>query len=145
MKTIARFFTAMMIASLFVGQVYAQTTAATDSKESQKATTTTVTAGKFIDKNSNGICDNHEARVKEGKCNNKNASCCGQGQKNCCDKGQGNCQGSGKENCKGQGSGQGNCKGQGSGKGNCTGNGQGNGNGCQHRHGCEKQSTEPKK
>lgn len=140
MKTIARIFSALMISTMFIGQMYAQTTTTTTSQETQKTTGATVTAGKFIDKNNNGVCDNHEARVKDGKCVNKNANC-GKGEKNCCGQGQGNCQGCGKGKCAGTGTM--NC--QKAGKGNCTGQGSGNGNGCQHRHGCEKQSNQPKK
>jgi hypothetical protein len=140
MKTIARFFTAMMITSLFIGQIYAQTTPATDSKETQKASTTPVTAGKFVDKNNNGICDHHETGVKDGKCAGKSANCCSQGQKEGCGKDQGCCKGGEKANCTGKN--HENC--QGPGKGNCN-KGQGNDSGCKKQTECKKTCSEPKK
>jgi hypothetical protein len=78
--------------------------------------------GKFVDKNSNGICDNYEARGNnghgrnftdkngDGKCDNCQSACQGKGNGNCCGKGNGNA---------------------GAGNGCC-----GKGQGYQHRHGC---------
>jgi len=85
----------------------AQSTEKTE-KSTVKAEQTQCTKGNFVDKDKNGICDNHETKMKTGK------------GVNFVDKnGDGVCDNRGnKANV--------NCKGQGKGQGNCCGN--------QHRH-----------
>ena len=106
-------------------------------KDSKNTTTTTSTIpGKFVDKNKDGICDNHQAKMNGAKCANfidKNADGICDNNPNC-GKGKGNCNGY-RMGCQQK---------QGQGKGNCCGNGCGN----QHRHGYGNQSTpaaEPQK
>lgn len=117
----------------------AQTTQSPD--KAVKAQTTQTgqnTSPNFVDKNGDGICDNHQTRGKQAQCAkfvdaNGDGVCdnckgnCNNGQGNCCGKGmkQGNCQGMQKSNCPGMN------------KGNCCGKGTGN----QNRHGQNCQKT----
>jgi hypothetical protein len=101
----------------------AQTQEKTD-KATVKTEQTQPTQGNFVDKDKNGVCDNHESKMKTGKganfvdkngngvCDNKNT------------------------NCKKDGKGNGNCTGKGN--GNCNGNGYKHRNGCGHGSGCGK-------
>ncbi|MBE0647452.1 MAG: hypothetical protein IH596_06695 [Bacteroidales bacterium] len=122
----------MILAIIFItGQSNAQTEQSQD--KTVKAQTTQTTPGNFIDKNGDGICDNHQAK-------GKNANCAKFVDGN----GDGVC-----DNCKGTGNcGQGNCCGKGMQKGNCQGMNKadccGKGKGHQHRQGmknCQKQTT----
>lgn len=114
MKRVSGFILATLFTVFFTGQIFAQSEISADNNEVKQ--TTTVTAGKFVDSNNNGICDNHEARVKDGKCANF-VDADGDGK---CD----NC-----PNCTGQCKGNQNCCKE---KANC----QGKGMGYKHRNGC---------
>ncbi len=105
MKRVSGFILAAVFAVFFSGQLFAQSEGSAVKSDAKQ--TTTVTAGKFVDNNNNGVCDNHEARVKDGKCANfvdadgdgvcdNRANCTGQckGNQNCC-KGQATCPGKG--------------------------------------------------
>jgi len=122
MKTILKVLFVATLTVFFFSQSFAQTTV---KSESDNAATGTVVQGKFVDKDNDGVCDNHEAKGKNSQCANfvdkdgngvcdncctgdkggKNANCqghqhgkgCGQGQANCC--GRGSCQGKGPGNC----------------------------------------------
>lgn len=125
MKTATRMFMLLLVMFFFTSQAFSQATPATTAKEVKKENTVASTQGKFVDENKNGVCDNYEARHKDGKnCPNYSDCCKGKTNTGCCGKSNLNCQGT----CKGQA------------KGNC-GNGQGNGNGCQYRHGQCKSSS----
>ena len=131
MKTLKRITVLMAIMSFITFQGFSQNTSTT---KAQKDSPTTQTAtnpipGKFVDNNKDGVCDNHQAKMKNGKCTNfvdKNGD-------GICDNRQN--AGQGKGNCTGCGMG---CQ-QRSGQGN--GNGCGNGCGNQHRHGRGNQNT----
>jgi hypothetical protein len=130
MKTLKRTIVLLAIMSFFVLQSFSQNTATSGTKKitQDQQTTTSATPGKFIDANKDGICDNHQAKVKNGKganfvdkngdgiCDNCNTAC----------KGKGNAKGCGI-----------NCKNPGMGKGNCNGNGPGK----QCRHKCGNQTA----
>jgi hypothetical protein len=126
------------MAVIFSMQVYSQAaetskTKAADPKTSEQAKST---AGTFVDKNNNGVCDNFEARGKSGQGKNfadKN----GDGK---CDNCKGDCKGKGSGNCCGKAQGCGHSQ-QGNGNGNCSGKCEGN----QHRHGCQGNSQPPAK
>lgn len=122
----------------------AQATQSTD--KAVKAQTTQAgqnTSQNFVDKNGDGICDNHQARGQQANCS-KFTDANGDGVCDNC-KGNGNC---GQGNCCGKSMQQGNC--QGMQKSNCVGNNKGNccgkGTGQQHRHGqpCPQKTTSPK-
>jgi hypothetical protein len=121
------------IFTFFTSQGFSQ--ASSSSYIQKKENSTSVTTGKFVDNNKNGVCANFEARNTngkganfadkngDGKCDNRqNAAPC-KGKENCCGKGKGNM-------CN-QGKGNGTC----CGKGNDIGCGQGH----QHHHGCQNQ------
>lgn len=108
------FLTAILLGLVFSSiNLSAQTQEKTDKaivKTEQQATN-----GTFVDKNKNGVCDNHESKMgTKGKCGNftdKNND----GK---CDKKDTNCKKDSKSN------------------GNCLGAGNCNGNGFKHKHGC---------
>lgn len=110
------FLTAILLGLVFSSiNLSAQTQEKTDKaivKTEQQATN-----GTFVDKNKNGVCDNHESKMgTKGKCGNftdKNKD-------GVCDNKAENCKANGKAN----------------GKGNCLGAGNCNGNGNKHKHGC---------
>jgi hypothetical protein len=94
-------------------QTQAQTTQSPDKSATvQTQQTTPAPAGTFVDKNGDGICDNHQQQGKNAQCTgfvdkNGDGKCDCQGAKGCC----------GKENC---------CMKGNQGK-NCPGHGQANG------------------
>jgi len=96
------------------GQSFAQTTQSTQKDPKVQTTQTSQnTPGNFVDKNGDGVCDNHQTRGTQAKC-----------AKFVDANGDGVC-----DNCKGKG----NC-----GQGNCCKNGMGN----QYRHGqCNPSDT----
>jgi hypothetical protein len=104
MKMLKRVSVLMALAVFIAFQGFTQNAA---SKDAVKAGNTVQTAsnpvpGKFVDNNNDGICDNQQAKMKNGKCSqfvDKNGdgvcdNCTGKGQ---C-KGKGNCCGMGKKN-----------------------------------------------
>ncbi len=119
----------MIIIALFGFQGFSQIASTTAPKEKPQTAQTSSKAvpGKFVDNNKNGICDNHEGKMQNGKCANfvdKNGDGICDNQKDCC-KGKGNA-----GNC-----GNGCQHKNGQGKGNC-----GTGCGNHHRYGCSGQS-----
>ena len=141
MKTLKRTTVLLAIMLFFVLQSFSQNAVASDTKKNVQdlQTTTTIVPGKFVDNNKDGICDNHQAKMKNGKCTSfvdKNGD-------GVCDNCKSACKGKG--NSKGCGMG---CQNHGQGKGNCCGNGNGCGCGNKHRNCCGNQnspSTEPVK
>ncbi|MBN1199363.1 MAG: hypothetical protein JXA23_08425 [Bacteroidales bacterium] len=120
---------ALIFGIVFIaGQTLAQTTQSpeksTKAQTTQTTQTTQNTPGNFVDKNGDGICDNHQARGNQANC----ANFVDANKDGVCDnyKGKGNC---GQGNCCGKGMKKGNCPGMQ--KGNCCGKGMGN----QHRNG----------
>jgi hypothetical protein len=100
MKKIKGIMLMMALTAIFTGQLMAQA-ATGDEQTAKQSTTQTVTAGKFVDNNNNGVCDNHETmKGKAGKgsnftdangdgvCDRQADANCGKG-KQCCGKGQG--------------------------------------------------------
>ena len=107
MKTLKRITLAMAFMSLIISQVYSQN-AQENKTQKDAGTSQTMNSpapGKFVDNNHDGVCDNHQAKMKNGKCSNfvdkngdgicdKKAACqgkcnpngCGMG---CSQKGQG--------------------------------------------------------
>jgi hypothetical protein len=131
MKTLKKITVLLAILSFFAYQGFSQNTSTANTPKDSQATqsATSPAPGKFVDANKDGVCDNHQAKMKSGKCTNfadKNGD-------GICDNRQN--AGQGKGNCNGCGMG---CK-QKQGQGN--GNGCGNGCGNQHRHGCGNQNT----
>jgi hypothetical protein len=129
MKMLTKTLLPVMILAFVAVQGFAQTASTKASKESQ--TPAKSVQGKFVDNNNDGVCDNYQSKVKNGKCTNfvdKNGD-------GICD----NCK------CQGKGKGNANCCGTGGqhkqGNGNCGG--CGNGQGKQHRHGGCSQSSQP--
>ncbi|HNY01642.1 MAG TPA: hypothetical protein PKG48_03590 [Bacteroidales bacterium] len=123
MKTASRIALTLLLLVIFAGTTFAQTSAA--ATPVKKAGTTMATQGKFVDKNNNGICDNHESKTPGTPGKNfvdKN----GDGKCDLCGS-AGPCKGAG--NCPGKGPGCAKSCGQGAGKGNCGGAGY------QHRNG----------
>ena len=128
----------MAFMSFIISQVYSQNAPANKTQKDAKASQTmnSPAPGKFVDNNKDGICDNHQAKMKNG-----NGKCTNFVDKNgdgICDN-KATCQGKGNPNGCGMGCGQ-----KGQGKGNCGGGGCGQ----QHRNGCGHQVTpahEPQK
>lgn len=118
----------MAFMSFLATQGFSQNTPVSDArKDSQNPqSTTSAVQGKFVDNNKDGICDNYQTRVKNGRSSNfvdKNGDgICDNRQKVGNAKSSSNNRGMGCQNRGGQG----------------QGNGCGNGNGCQHRHGTRK-------
>jgi len=110
---------------VITGKTNAQTTQSPDkATKVQTSQTDQNTRGSFVDKNGDGVCDNHQTRGQQAKC-----------AKFVDENGDGVC-----DNCKGKGTcGQGNCCGKGMQKTNCPGMSKGNccgkGMGHQHHHG----------
>ncbi len=129
MKTLKRTTVLLAIMSFFAFQSFSQNPAASDTKKStqDQQTTTVATPGKFVDNNKDGVCDNHQAKMKSGKCTtfvDKN--------------GDGVCDNCKSASCKGKGNSKGcgmGCQNHGKNKGNCCGKGN------QHRNGCGNQNT----
>jgi hypothetical protein len=122
MKNLLKVLFAASLAVFFFSQGFAQTTAKSGTDNSS---TGTAVQGKFVDVNGNGVCDNHEAKGKDGKCANfvdkdGNGVCDNCGTANCSK--NANCQGQGCQHRHGDGQGAANC----CGKGPCGGKGQGN-------------------
>jgi len=132
MKTLKRTTVLLAIMSFFAFQSFSQNAAASDTKKSaqDQQTTTAATPGKFVDNNKDGVCDNYQTRMKNGRganfvdkngdgiCDNRSTAKQGKGNPNGC--------GMGCQHRHGQG------------KGNCCGNGNGSGN--KHRNGCGNQN-----
>ncbi len=119
----------MAFMSLIISQVYSQN-AQENKTQKDAGTSQTMNSpapGKFVDNNHDGVCDNHQAKMKNGKCSNfvdKNGD-------GICDK-KAACQGK----CNPNGCGMG-CSQKGQGQGNCGGGGCGH----QHKNGCGHQGT----
>ncbi len=136
MKTLKRITMALAFLSIIISQTYAQKIPANKTEKDARAlkTMNAPAPGKFVDNNHDGVCDNHQGKMQNGKCANfvdKNGD-------GICDK-KAECQGKGNPNGCGMGCGQ-----KGPGKGNCGGGGCGQ----QHRNGCGHQGTpaqEPQK
>ncbi len=104
---------------LSTSNLSAQTQEKTD-KVVVKSEQQTITSGTFVDKNKNGVCDNHESKMgTKGKCGNFT-------DKN----NDGKCDNKAT-----------NCKKDSKGNENCSGTGKCNGNGNKHRHGCGNGNT----
>lgn len=132
----------LLIILFITGTVNAQSAQSPEKEvKAQTAQSGQTTPGNFVDKNGDGICDNHQGKNLKAK--NCQGTCTGFTDAN----GDGVC-----DNCKGQANcGQGNCCGKAMQKGNCQGMGQGNccgkDAGHQHRHGqkaCQR-TTAPEK
>lgn len=131
----------VLMSSLILAIIFVTATTNAQSTQSQekavKAQTTQTAqqpAGNFVDKDSDGICDNHQTRGKLDKCakfvdGNGDGVC-----DNC--KGTGNC---GQANCCDRGMQKQHC--QGMNKGNCCEKGKGR----QHRHGQQGTTPQPEK
>ena len=138
MKTLKRITVLMAIMSFIVFQGFSQKATTTNSQQNlqNKQNGTNIAPGKFVDNNKDGVCDNYQTRMKNGRGVNfvdKNGD-------GICDNRQN--AGQGKGNPKGCGIGCQHRNGQG--MGNCCGYGCGN----QHRHGRGNQNTpaaEPQK
>ncbi|NQT78165.1 MAG: hypothetical protein HQ565_10655 [Bacteroidetes bacterium] len=116
----------IIIMAFLAGTVNAQSTQSPDkSTKDQTTQTDQKTPGNFVDKNGDGLCDNHQNKGKLGKCikfvdENGDGICdnctgngnCGQG--NCCEKGMqnGKCSAKNKGNCCSKGMGQKHSQGQ---------------------------------
>ena len=111
-------------------------------KTSQNSQTTgNLIPGNFIDNNKDGVCDNYQARMKNGRganfvdkngdgiCDNRGNAGQGKGNPNGYGMGFQHRNGQGRGNCCGRGFGY--QRGHGQGRGNCCGRG----NGYQQRHG----------
>lgn len=136
MKALAGSFIAFLLVVFLSANVFSQV-ASTTVPEKKPAKSATTAPGAFVDKNNNGVCDNHEAK-----------SAAGHGKNFVDNNGDGKC-----DKCGTKGNGNG-C-GAGAQKGNCCGKGQPSGNGCgqgcgqgkQHRSGCNSDASKgcPKK
>ena len=147
MKTLKRITVLLAIASFFAIQGYSQNAPAPAEKKNaqDQQTTTNVAPGKFVDNNKDGVCDNHEAKVKSGKCTtftDKNGD-------GVCDNCKADCKAKCNADCKAKCKAKGDSKGCGMG---CQNHGQGKGNGCgsecKNKSSCSKQNapaTEPVK
>jgi hypothetical protein len=120
MKTLKRITVAIAIMSFIAFQGYSQNASISDKQKESKTsqTTTKATPGKFVDKNKDGVCDNYQARMKNGRganfvdkngdgiCDNRqnvrqgkgNPNGCGMGYQHHHGQGQGNCCGGGCQN-----------------------------------------------
>jgi len=101
MKKVILLFVVVVSFALTSNNVLAQTKSTTGKavvKTEQKATTPC----SFVDKDKNGICDKHEAKVKDGK--TCTAKCDGKGQGKCCPKEKAGTKGCGEQKGTGCGS-----------------------------------------
>ncbi|MCX6250900.1 MAG: hypothetical protein NTX61_09115 [Bacteroidetes bacterium] len=138
MQTLKRITVLMAIMSFIVYQGFSQNAPVTGTQKNSKNTQTpaNLTPGKFIDTNNDGVCDNYQARMKNGRGVNfvdKNGD-------GICDNRQNAGQGKGNPN----GCGMGYQHRHGRGQGNCCGGGYG----YQNRHGRGNQNApapEPRK
>jgi hypothetical protein len=138
MKTLKRITVLMVIMSFIAFQGFSQNVSTTNKQKNAQGSQTTVNTapGKFIDNNKDGVCDNHQARMKNGT----GANFVDKNGDGICDNRSNASQGRGNPS----GCGMGNQHRQGQGKGNCCGGGCGN----QHRHGQGNQNIpdpEPQK
>jgi len=122
MKNVLKFLFVATLAVFFLNTSFAQTT---KKALSDKATTGTTVQGKFVDRNNDGICDNHDAKGKTNCCANfvdkdANGVCDNNAKKDYCYK---NANGQGHNKMNSAGCGQGSCQGKGQGK--CCPNKQG--------------------
>ncbi len=119
MKKVILLFVAVVGFAVISNNVSAQSKGTTE-KATVKTEQTTTTAVNFVDKDKNGICDKHEAKVKDGKaCCNKQAR-------------KANCNGTGKANANCDGTGKGKFCGNEKATAKGCGNHKGNCNGCKH-------------
>ncbi len=138
MKTLKRITVLMAIMSFIAFQAFSQNASTTDTPKVSKnaQATANATPGKFVDSNKDGICDNYQTRMKNGR----GANFVDKNEDGICDNRHNTGQGKGNPN----GCGMGYQHRNGQGKGNCCGYGCGN----QHRHGRGNQNTpnaEPQK
>ena len=114
MKNKGKLFLATLVMMIFAVQAKAQNTSTTNQPDQQQNTVTS-TYGKFVDKDSNGVCDNFESRSgnkrgdnfvdknNDGICDNR--ANVGKKTGNNCRNGKGNqyrngqCRGQGRGNC----------------------------------------------
>lgn len=119
MKRLILLSVVLFVFTLTSNKVSAQTQEKTE-KATVKTEQTTTTQDNFVDKDKNGVCDNHEAKTdKKANCKNTNCTCNHHGKKG---NGHSNCNGKGHDNAKGS------C----CGNHNGNGNHKSNGDGCQH-------------
>lgn len=132
MRTILKILFVATLAVFFINQGYSQTTATI---VSDNATSGTTVQGNFVDKNNDGVCDNHELKGKSEKCDkfvdkDENGVCDNCGTTNCSK--SANCQGQGCQHRHGDSQSPANCCGRGpcggKGPGNCCPNKQGTSN-----------------
>jgi hypothetical protein len=118
MKTLKRITVLMAIMSFIAFQGFSQNVSTNTQKNSQNTqTAANAVPGKFVDNNKDGVCDNYQTRMKNGRganyvdkngdgvCDNfkaggqgkgkGNPNCCGMGYQHRHGKGNGNCCGSG--------------------------------------------------
>jgi hypothetical protein len=119
MKTLKRITVLMVIMSFIVYQGFSQNVSTTNTQKNlqNQQTTTKVVPGKFVDNNKDGVCDNHQARMKNGPganfvdkngdgiCDNRLNAGQGKGNPNCGGMGYQHRHGQGKGNCCGGGNG----------------------------------------
>jgi hypothetical protein len=126
MKKLSGIILTAAFTALFAGQVFSQNeTTVKDDQQVKQTTATAQTCSKMVDNDKNGVCDNYEARGKDGKGANfvdangdgicdHNPDCKGtcNGKEGCC-KGQQNCgQKTKEEGCQHRHSCAGQCAGQ---------------------------------
>ena len=137
MKTLKRITVLMAILSFIAFQGFSQNASTSNGKKNLKdPQNTNVAPGRFVDNNKDGVCDNQQVRMKNGR----GANFVDKNGDGICDNRQNARQGKGNPN----GSGMGYQHRHGQGQGNCCGGGCQN----QHRHGRGNQNTpipEPQK
>jgi hypothetical protein len=125
MKKLSGLILTALFLAFFSGQALAQSATTTKDDQTIKQPTANQNCGKFVDNDKNGVCDNYEARGKDGKGANfvdangdgvcdHNPDCKGKcnGQAGCC-KGQQNCgQKKAEQGCQHRHSCSGQCVGQ---------------------------------
>lgn len=68
MKKMSGMILVAVFTLFLAGQSFAQSETTVDKQDPQKNTTKTESPCKFVDNNSNGVCDKFEAGGKDGKC-----------------------------------------------------------------------------
>jgi hypothetical protein len=131
MKTVKRITVLMTILSFIAFQGFSQNESTTNKQKNSQGSQITdkKTPGKFVDNNKDGVCDNYQARIKNGH----GANFVDKNGDGICDNRQNAGQGRGNPN----GCGMGYQHRHGQGKGNCCGGG----NGYQHKHGQGNQNA----
>ncbi|MCX6241537.1 MAG: hypothetical protein NTX43_07030 [Bacteroidetes bacterium] len=92
MKTTFRKILPLGLLLVFAVYGYSQNSSTAAVSKQTQTTQSTASCGKFVDKNADGICDNHKNNVQ---CKG-NGTCCGKGRQHC----QGTCQGKQMPDCK---------------------------------------------